>query len=43
VAVEYARAPHIETHDAILRAVQEFTQGAEQGDDVTLFLMEYRP
>jgi serine phosphatase RsbU (regulator of sigma subunit) len=43
VAVEYARAPHIETHDAILRAVQEFTQGAEQGDDITLFLMEYRP
>ncbi len=29
-------------HDAIQKAVLDFTAGAEQADDVTLVVMEYR-
>lgn len=31
-----------ETHEAIQKAVLEFTAGAEQADDITLVVMEYR-
>ena len=29
-------------HDAIQEAVAAFTQGAEQSDDITLLVLEYR-
>jgi serine phosphatase RsbU (regulator of sigma subunit) len=42
-AVAQREASYAEMHEAILTAVSQFTQGAAQADDVTLFVMEYRP
>ena len=38
-----AGATGAELHGAILQAVTDFTGGAEQADDVTLVVVEYRP
>ncbi len=39
----HSAAPGAELHQAILEAVADFTGGAEQADDVTLVVVEYRP
>jgi sigma-B regulation protein RsbU (phosphoserine phosphatase) len=45
--IETVRANHslssFALHDALLSALQEFTGDAEQGDDITLVVVEYRP
>jgi serine phosphatase RsbU (regulator of sigma subunit) len=41
IAVENARGSYREAHDAILAALAEFTEQAEQADDMTLCVMEF--
>ena len=36
-------APCDQLHSAIMQAVEAFTEGAEQSDDITLLVLEYRP
>ncbi len=39
----YAKASCAELHDALRDAVEKFTVGADQGDDLTILVVEYRP
>jgi sigma-B regulation protein RsbU (phosphoserine phosphatase) len=39
----HAALPCAELHQAILEAVEDFTAGHEQSDDLTLLVLEYRP
>ena len=39
----YAKATCSELHDALRDAVEKFTAGADQGDDLTILVVEYRP
>jgi serine phosphatase RsbU (regulator of sigma subunit) len=41
IALAHAGAPCTDLHGAIVRAVAEFTSGAEQSDDSTLLVLEY--
>ena len=40
---QYGAASCAELHDALLEDVDEFSAGAEQMDDITLLVIEYRP
>lgn len=43
IAAVCRNSPCVEVHSALMQAVESFTGGAEQSDDITLVVIEYQP